>query len=245
MEFLKPDNLNSVWASGGDRLYPGDTKYASGWGVEIPPRQYFNQIDFKQDQMLAHLNQHGLPTWDADTEYQAGKSYIQGTSGKTYKCIQTHTNQDPDLVGVGVYWENGFVGAGDVYTKVEVDDKTTVATTLQAQQLQDNSSLITPLRLAQAFMGSNQSLTVEGFARLPGGFILQWGSAPSTGGDIVIDLPITFPTAILAAYATCNYTLTAGATSITAWGANATSTSQITVRAEVIGLGGRWLALGF
>ena len=43
MEFLKPENLNNVWASGGDRLYPGDTKYASGWGVEIPPRQYFNQ----------------------------------------------------------------------------------------------------------------------------------------------------------------------------------------------------------
>ena len=93
--FLKPDNLNTVWASGGDKIYPGDTKYATGWQVEIPPRQYFNQIDYKQDQMLAHLNQHGIPVWDNETEYQANKSYVQGSDGIIYKAVTTHVGTNP------------------------------------------------------------------------------------------------------------------------------------------------------
>jgi len=121
--FLKPDNLNIVWASGGDRLYPGDTKYASGWGVEIPPRQYFNEIDYKQDQMLAHINQRGIAEWDVDTEYQADKSYTQSTTGTIYRCILTHTGQNPDLDVSNTYWEIAFANAGDFYTKTEGDGR--------------------------------------------------------------------------------------------------------------------------
>jgi len=119
--FLKPDNLNIVWASGGDRLYPGDTKYATGWQVEIPPRQYFNEIDHKQDQMLAHLNQHGIPVWDATTEYQANRSYVQGSTGIVYRCVLTHTNQNPDLDVSNTYWIIAFASAGDFYTAAESD----------------------------------------------------------------------------------------------------------------------------
>lgn len=112
-EFLKPDNLNIVWASGGDRLYPGDTKYATGWQVEIPPRQYFNQIDYKQDQMLAHLNQHGIPVWDGETEYQANKSYVQGRNGEIYRAIVTNTNTDP-VGDITNSWVNPFAKPSDV-----------------------------------------------------------------------------------------------------------------------------------
>jgi hypothetical protein len=108
-QFLKPSNLNNVWASGGDRIYPGDTKYATGWQVEIPPRQYFNEIDYKQDQMLAHLNQHGIPVWDSETEYQANQSYVQGSTGTVYRCVQTHTSQNPELDTVGTYWKVAFL----------------------------------------------------------------------------------------------------------------------------------------
>ena len=119
--FLKPDNLNTVWASGGDKIYPGDTKYATGWQVEIPPRQYFNQIDYKQDQMLAHLNQHGIPVWDNETEYQADQSYVQGSTGTIYRCVLTHTNQNPDLDVSNTYWIIAFASAGDFYTKSDSD----------------------------------------------------------------------------------------------------------------------------
>lgn len=120
-QFLKPSNLNNVWASGGDRIYPGDTKYATGWQVEIPPRQYFNEIDYKQDQMLAHLNQHGIPIWDNETEYQADQSYVQGSTGTVYRCVLTHTNQNPDLDTSNTYWIIAFASAGDFYTATESD----------------------------------------------------------------------------------------------------------------------------
>ena len=184
-QILKPANLSLTWASGGDVLNPGDTKYATGWQVEIPPRQWFNYLDNRQDTAIAHINQHGVAVWDANTEYQANKSYCQGKSnGTIYRCVQTHTNQDPELDVGNVYWIVAFASAGDFYTKAEVDGaflskaangsdilnaatfrnnisvysqaqtytktevdaKTTVASTAQAQDGISNTTLMTPLR---------------------------------------------------------------------------------------------------
>lgn len=238
-QFLKPSNLNNVWASGGDRIYPGDTKYATGWQVEIPPRQYFNEIDYKQDQMLAHLNQHGIPVWDNETEYQADQSYVQGSTGTVYRCILTHVGQNPDLDVSNTYWIIAFASAGDfytatesdaryarisnngseynsatfrtnlsvyskaeTYTKTEVDGKTTVASALQAQQQISNTVLISALRLGEAFKGSNQLLLNNGFQKLPGGLILQWGRDSTAATTVDTTLPTPFPNAVLFALAT-------------------------------------------
>lgn len=185
---LKPANLSLTWASGGDILNPGDTKYANGWVVEIPARQWFNYLDNRQDTAIAHINQHGVAVWDAGTEYQANKSYCQGKSnGTIYRCVQTHTNQDPEADISNTYWIVAFASAGDFYTKAEVDGaflskaangsdilnaatfrnnisvysqaqtytktevdaKTTVASTVQAQTGTSNTTLITPLRLTE------------------------------------------------------------------------------------------------
>lgn len=213
-EILKPSKMNVLWASGGDILDPGDTKYATGWSVEIPPRQWENFVQNKQDSFNAHVNQHGVPTWDAETEYQANKSYVQGkTNGTIYRCILTHTNQDPELDVTNTYWIIAFASAGDFYTKTEtdglylaktqnladltntatartnlsvysqaetytqaqVDAKTTVASTAQSQAWTSNTTLLTPLRLSEAFKGSNQTLSSTGKQLLPGGLLMQWG----------------------------------------------------------------------
>lgn len=166
-EFIKPDNLNVVWASGGDRLFPGTTKYASGWGVEIPPRQYFNEIDYKQDQMLAHINQHGIAVWDNETEYQAGKSYAQGSDGQVYKAVTTNRDVNPvgDVTGS---WQVAFMDGTSGPIPL-------VATATQARDFTDNTVFISPLQLANAFAGSNQSLATTGSQTLPGGLVLKWG----------------------------------------------------------------------
>ena len=199
-EILKPTNLSLTWASGGDILDPGDTKYATGWQVEIPPRQWFNYLDNRQDTAIAHINQHGVAVWDATTEYQANKSYVQGpTNGTIYRCVQTHTNQNPETDLTNTYWIIAFASAGDfytktetdglylaksqnladltntataranlgvygttqTYTKTEVDAKTTVASTAQAQAGVSNTTLITPLRLTEwastKLLGINQT----------------------------------------------------------------------------------------
>lgn len=120
----KPTNLSLTWASAGDVLNPGDTKYATGWVIEIPPRQHFNYLDNRQDTAIAHFNQFGVPVWDAATEYQADKSYTQGvTNGTIYRCVQTHTNQDPEDDVANDFWIIAFASAGDFYTKTETDNK--------------------------------------------------------------------------------------------------------------------------
>lgn len=190
-QFLKPDNLNIVWASGGDRLYPGDTKYESGWGVEIPPRQYFNEIDYKQDQMLAHINQHGISVWDATTEYQAGKSYVQGSEGSVYRCLLTHVGQNPDTDITNTYWQVAFADKSSVV----------ISSTLQAQQQTNDTVLLSPLKLFEAFGGSNQIKSPNGRQTLPGGIIVQWGFAtPSTNVSnntfYTFNYPEAFPTGV-------------------------------------------------
>lgn len=104
----KPQNINKIWSNSGDRATPSDQKINQGWVPEIPPHQWFNYIDNKQDQAIAHINQMGIPQWDAVTEYQANKSYVQGpTNGVVYKATQTHINQNPE-VSSG-YWEVAFL----------------------------------------------------------------------------------------------------------------------------------------
>lgn len=225
-EIIKPSNLSLTWASSGDVLDPGDTKYSTGWQVEIPPRQWFNYLDNRQDTAIAHINQHGVAVWDASTEYQANKSYAQGpTNGTVYRCVQTHVNQNPESDVTNTYWIIAFASAGDFYTKTEtdglylkksnnlsdltntaqarfwldvyskteaynkseVDSKTTVASTAQAQGQVSNTTLLTPLRLSEAFKGTNQSLASTGWQKLPGGLILQWGS-------VVVNTANTFET---------------------------------------------------
>lgn len=102
--FNKPSDLSLVWSSAGDVLKPSDSKIASGWSAEIPPRQWFNYIDNKQDQYIAHSNQHGIAVWDSITEYQAGSSYTQGSDGKIYFCLTTNVNQNPTTDTNNTYW---------------------------------------------------------------------------------------------------------------------------------------------
>lgn len=127
-EFTKPPKLENVWASVGAKTpNPDDTKIATGWLAEIPPKEFFNYIEYKQDQMLAHLNQRGIAQWDTSSSYLAGKSFTQGSNGIIYKAKTDHSAVDPVLesgAGTstgGVNWKLAFYAAADVYTKLQTD----------------------------------------------------------------------------------------------------------------------------
>lgn len=109
----KPSDINKIWAAGGDKVAPSDTKISNGWAVEVPPRQYFNYLDNKQDQAIAHINQFGVSLWDSATEYQANKSYVQGSDGVIYFCKTTHTNQNPVTDTLNTYWTKAFIYPSD------------------------------------------------------------------------------------------------------------------------------------
>ena len=124
--FTKPQ-FNSVWANAGVVLTPNSGKISTGWIVEIPPYEFDNWIQNRQDALLAHINQVGIPMWDATVEYQAGKSYIQGTtSGVIYRAVTTNTNVNPELDIQG-NWTVAFQADGQALLKsqnlADVPDK--------------------------------------------------------------------------------------------------------------------------
>ncbi|UOL48502.1 hypothetical protein QGX12_gp142 [Pseudomonas phage Kremar] len=110
----KPLGLSNVWANGGTKIDPGAAKVNIGWVVQLPPYEYQNWVDNRQDQAIAHISQHGVPEWDGVTEYQGLLSYTQGSDGIIYKCIQTNTNKDPSNTLNSQYWAVAFETYGSV-----------------------------------------------------------------------------------------------------------------------------------
>lgn len=195
MNITLPD-YSLVWATSGDVLKPSDSKIQNGWNAEIPPRQWFNWIDNRQDQAIAHIIQHGIAVWNSTTEYQANTSYTVGSDGIIYQCLVTHTDINP-VGDVSSTWRVGALNSASA---------TQAATPSQAQAFTSNSVYISPLQLSNAFKGTNQSLATSGFQKFPGGLILQWGSYTyeSTPGQQLFDLtfPITFPSVCVTATVT-------------------------------------------
>lgn len=124
-EINKPSDINKIWASAGDVLAPSDSKISTGWAVEIPPRQWFNYIDHKQDAAIAHINQHGIAVWDNTTEYQYSvngtKSICMGSDGTIYRAKQVSINQNPVTDTADTYWEIAFANVADFYTQTQSD----------------------------------------------------------------------------------------------------------------------------
>lgn len=104
----KPLNLtNTIWAAGGESVEPDDSKKLRGWIAEIPPFQFENWLQNRNDRALAHIIQMGIPEWDANTQYQANQSYVQDEDGKIYRATETHTGVNPKFDTANV-WEQPF-----------------------------------------------------------------------------------------------------------------------------------------
>lgn len=178
---------NYIWSSGGAIVAPSDAKIQSGWTAEVPPFQWENWSQNRQDQAIVHILQHGISVWDNLTEYQASKSYVQGSDGVVYKSLTTNTNINP----VTDWVSNPNVN----WAKTAL---LPVATTAQAQARTSNDVLLSPLQLDNAFKGSaNQALTVQGYQKLPGGLILQWGKSATTTTTASVSFPVAFTTGVL------------------------------------------------
>lgn len=145
----KPD-FTYVWASGGAVVAPNDAKKQLGWVAEAPPFQYDNWLQNRQDQMLAHINQRGIPAWDGITNYEAGGlSYVQGSDGKIYKSVAasgpTTTTQDPVTDATDTYWAVAFADVGAFLTQVAGDAR--------YAQLSNNLSDLTNVATARTNLG--------------------------------------------------------------------------------------------
>ena len=148
----KPD-FTYVWASGGAIVAPNDTKKQQGWVAEAPPFQYDNWLQNRQDQMLAHINQRGIPAWDGLTNYEAGGlSYVQGSDGKVYKSVAASgpvsVVQNPTTDITDTYWTVAFASTAQATETVQ--GIVELATTAEAQTGTDDARAMTALKVKQA-----------------------------------------------------------------------------------------------
>lgn len=77
-----------------------------------------------------------------------------------------------------------------------VKGKIEIATVSEAQSFASSLLALTPATLNQSLKGANQSLASNGYQKLPGGLILQWGEGATQSwvdDEQTIVLPTTFP----------------------------------------------------
>lgn len=178
-EINKPD-MSDLWAQAGAVLAPTPTKIQTGWTAEIPPHQWENWVQRRQDEAIKYIFQHGIPVWDSITEYFAGRSVVQ-YSGVIYVSINNSVDSAPG----GADWKpltapasttvdgliklatNSEVQTGTDATKAvtpaglssrtATDTRTgliELATSTEAALLVDSSRAITPATLSSALTGT-------------------------------------------------------------------------------------------
>jgi hypothetical protein len=99
-----------------------------------------------------------------------------------------------------------------------------------------------PFVMQNGFTGGNQSLSGNGYQKLPGGLIMQWGSFTQTGISTTVTLPIAFPNAML----NVQQTIT-GSGSVSAPGVSIVNTQQFdSIRDPVVSnVGCYYFAIGY
>lgn len=98
-EITRP-NFSQLWANGGAVVAPSAAKIELGWTIEIPPHQWENWAQNRQDTALGYLFQRGVPAWDPATEYYAAKSVVFFNS-TLYLATQNSVNVSPTNTS---YW---------------------------------------------------------------------------------------------------------------------------------------------
>ncbi|WP_334166339.1 hypothetical protein [Achromobacter mucicolens] len=152
----------------------------------VPPYgQDFNGILNFLSSAVRWAQAGGLYPYDAAFSTAIG-GYPRGAvlaaatgSGRWVNTVDNNTT-NPDTGGAN--WIS--LGAG-------------IASTAQAQALTDDTVLLTPKKLADAFKGANQSLgATSGWQIFPGGLIRQYGTISGFAG-YTITLPVAFPGGII------------------------------------------------
>lgn len=91
----KPNMNYGVWGSNGNIAVPTSEKVDLGWIIEKPPNEMMNWVQNRQDSMLQFINQRGIPTWDALTEYPLNAYVVR--SGTLYRAVSQNIDKDPTL----------------------------------------------------------------------------------------------------------------------------------------------------
>ena len=178
------------------------SKMTSGWNTagEKPKRNHQNGLFKYLTQFIQHVNDYGVPHWDTDSSYLAGSWARSTVDGKVYVCILDADNTRGEPSATATYWTRFDLYFSPQATET-VQGSSEVATDAEAQGLALDDKMLTPLKLKNAMKGANQSLGANGYQKLPGGLIMQWGTVSVTsagsgsGSEVAVTFPIAFSTA--------------------------------------------------
>ena len=127
-----------------------------------------------------------------------------------------------------------------------IDDADAAAQRATLGATSAGSALFTAADVAAqlAALGGSQSLAASGWAKIPGGLIVQWGTTSVGSGSTVVTFPTTFPTLCASVVASHDGIVDVSAV------VNGITTSQVTLRAfnqagGLIAAQVRWVAVGY
>lgn len=105
-----------------------------------------------------------------------------------------------------------------------------------------NAGTVTNGVYTNNFTGSNQSLTGDGYQKLPGGLIIQWGFVPDAGSTTAINVsfPIAFPNACFSVVTQLNN----NAANYQAITVGSVTTTGFILRWDALVLGAYYIAIG-
>lgn len=118
-EINKPD-YTFLWSSGGAIVSPSNVKIQTGWTAEVPPFQWENWSQNRQDNAIVHLFQKGISEWDIASNYyfttSGTRSYVQGSDGTIYVAVADSIGQNPTTDVSETYWKVAFADNSTSFT---------------------------------------------------------------------------------------------------------------------------------
>lgn len=147
-EVAKPD-FQYVWASGGAIVAPSTVKGQTGWVAEVPPFQWENYLQNRQDNAIMHLFQKGISVWDTLSNYyfttNGVRSYVQGSNGLIYVAVQNSIGQNPVTDVSNTYWKVAFADNSNTLLKTnnlsDLANLVTARTNLQVYSKTESDNL--------------------------------------------------------------------------------------------------------
>lgn len=207
-EVTRPD-FTYQWSSGGSLVAPSNVKIQTGWTAEVPPFQWENWSQNRQDNAIVHIFQKGISVWSSTQDYYfaaaAPKAFTQGSDGLIYEAVQSSTNQNPTTDTTNTYWRLAFknqsgshiyaldTGTANTYKA----DYTPVVKTLvdgmvlkvKALNANTTASTFTPANgviAAAAIVGLGHSALQGGEIVANGDIWLQWNSSIGGGSWVLV-----------------------------------------------------------
>ena len=184
-----------------------------GWGTtpnEFPEVEDFNAFAYTSGYLTAYLYQMGIAEWNNKQKYKK-YSRVIGSDGKIYKA-KTGTDLAPNInnnpTTDSTNWEDVFsnfvskAGAETIAGVKTFSSSPIIPTPTAGTQAVNKDYADLKVALA-GFTGVNQNLTENGYQKLPGGLIIQWGQSGMTSdATATIIFPIAFPSGVLSYSAT-------------------------------------------